>query len=99
MVMQEPQIRTIMASENVPSTTTIEEDRHSAGQRGINKVWEYTQSIIALSVVSTTLYANVIVAIYGTSRSDISASALVQLDVMAALAIGFYFGRTNDQRI
>ena len=36
--------------EHVPSTTTKEEDLHSAGQRSVNMTWETTQRMIALSV-------------------------------------------------
>lgn len=85
--------------ESIPPTTTIEQDKHTAGQRSINRVWEYTQSFLAVSVVMVTLFVNAMIALYGMSISEISSSALMQLNVMGALIVGFYFGRTNHQRV
>jgi hypothetical protein len=83
----------------IASTTTREQDRHSLGQRRVNLVWEGTQAVIALGVIGTTLAVDGTIAIYGTSVTEISSSALMQLNVMAALVTGFYFGRTNHQRV
>lgn len=83
---------------HVVSSTTAEQDRHSLGQRRVNLVWEATQAIIALSVIGVTLYVDGIIAIYGKTIVEIQSSALMQLNVMAALVTGFYFGRTNHER-
>jgi hypothetical protein len=69
------------------TTTTVEEDRHTATQRTINLVWETTQAIIALLVVG----ANVVAAFYLQSENTILGNAFF-------LVIGFYFGRTNHAR-
>jgi hypothetical protein len=42
---------------SLPATTTEQEDIVTAGQRKVNLIWEYTQSIIALLVVFTTMIA------------------------------------------
>lgn len=78
-----------------PSTTTSEEDRHSAGQRQINRVWEFTQALIAISVTVCVLYAAVTI----TLRSDMDKTAFIFLTNVAFTIIGFYFGRTNHQRV
>lgn len=72
---------------SVPATTTAEDDRHSAGQRQINRVWEYTQSLIAITVTAANIYA---------ALSGIDAR---ELNNTFFLVVGFYFGRTNHQRI
>ncbi len=68
-------------------TTTAEEDRHSYGQRRINLVWEVTQAAIALLVTGANVYA---------ALNTIESSALSNAFF---LVVGFYFGRTNHQRI
>jgi hypothetical protein len=81
-----------------PPTTTSEQDRKSAGQRRVNIIWEVTQAIIAVSVIAATLYVDGAVALHGGELATVQSSALMQLNVMAALVTGFYFGRTNHQR-
>ena len=71
----------------VASTTTSEQDRHSLGQRRVNLVWEGTQAAIAVSVTCATLYA---------ALNGIESSALGNAFF---LVVGFYFGRTNHQRV
>src|SRR5678815_930441 len=108
-------------TESVPSTTTAEQDkqtagvrdaesiqaagireaeiRRTAGQRYTSLMWESTQALIALSVVVTTLFIDGKVALMGGTTTEVQSSALMQLNVMAALVTGFYFGRTNHQRV
>lgn len=83
---------------SVASTTTSEQDRKTAGQRRINIIWEVTQAIIAVSVVMTTLFVDGRVALTEGALSATQNAGLMQLNVMAALVTGFYFGRTNHQR-
>ena len=73
---------------HVPSTTTREEDLHSASQRHINATWEYTQAAIAILVVS----ANVAGAFWLKESSPLLGNAFF-------LIVGFYFGRTNHSRV
>lgn len=69
------------------ATTTLEEDRHTSGQRRINILWEGTQAFIAISVTGAFIYAKL---------KGIDAPALDNTFFMVA---GFYFGRTNHQRV
>lgn len=80
------------------ATTTAEEDRHSLGQRTINAVWENTQRWIALAVTGTSLSVAAWLAIMGATES-VQTAALVFVFGVANLVIGFYFGRTNHQRV
>lgn len=79
----------------IPSTTTREEDRHSAGQRQINRVWEFTQAVIAVSVTASTLFVAGWQVVYGSGDM----AAFLLLSNAFFLVIGFYFGRTNHQRV
>jgi len=72
----------------VPATTTLEEDRRTAGQRQINLTWEFTQAAIALMVVLATVISGFMPK---TENTTILANAFF-------LVIGFYFGRTNHAR-
>ncbi len=73
--------------ENLPAGTTIEQDRHSAGQRQINRIWEMTQAVIAVAITSAFIYASLL---------KIESHAL---DNTFFMVVGFYFGRTNHQRV
>lgn len=65
-----------------------------AGQRKVNLIWEYTQSIIALSVV----VANLIVFVHaGMSSKTVEVPAALSNSLF--LVIGFYFSRTNHTAI
>lgn len=68
---------------------------HTAGQRQINRIWEITQALIAVSVAGATLYVASTLSIY--SQGDMAAFLL--LSNAFFLVIGFYFGRTNHQRV
>ena len=89
-------------TDTLPPDTTAEQDRKTSGQRRINVIWEMTQAGIAASVIGTTLLVDAVVALRQVAAapapSEIASSALMQLNVMAALVTGFYFGRTNHQR-
>lgn len=74
--------------------TTEEQDRKTAGQRQINRVWEYTQSFVAVAVTLSTLYVSSALAI----RDQGETAAFLLLSNAFFLVIGFYFGRTNHQR-
>jgi hypothetical protein len=88
---------------SVAPTTTSEQDLRSAGQRGINLIWETTQRNVAYATLITTLFVDASVAlaglVLGKEITVIQQSALMQLNTMAALVLGFYFGRTNHARI
>lgn len=78
-------------------TTTAEQDRSTLGQREVNLMWEGTQRQIALSVIIVALSVAAWLAV--TSETDTKTAASVFLYGVANLVIGFYFGRTNHQRI
>lgn len=78
----------------IPPNTTAEENLHSASQRRVNMVWEYTQSLIALMVVATTMII-VVILVYRTEYDK----ALQLLSSMVFLILGFYYGRTNHEKV
>jgi hypothetical protein len=71
----------------VQPNTTNEEDRHSLGQRRVNLVWEGTQALIAVGLSSAYIYA------------ALNSVTSTTLDSSFFLVVGFYFGRTNHQRV
>lgn len=79
----------------IAPTTTTEQNLHSAGQRAINRVWEYTQALIAVLVTTATLYVSAALALSGNGEM----SAFLLLSNAFFLVIGFYFGRTNHTRV
>lgn len=86
-------------SRSVRPTTTLQQDLISASQRQVNIIWEHTQRNLAYSVVIGTIITDMLVGTGVLSvSSDFQMAALMQLNVMAGIVIGFYFGRTNHQR-
>ena len=89
----------------VKPTTTEEEDKHTLGQRRVNLIWEVTQAVIAQGVVGSVLYVAAQLAMVGINpiaipaQLAIATTAFVLLSNLASLVIGFYFGRTNHQRV
>jgi hypothetical protein len=79
---------------SLPPTTTHQEDITTAGQRKVNLIWEYTQALIAISVVLSTMGTAVFMEISG--KMD-------QIPTIFSFAfgtiVGFYFSRTNHQAI
>ncbi len=75
--------------------TTREQDRHTAGQRQINRIWELTQALIAALVTMATLYVASRLALMDRGET----AAFLLLSNAFFLVIGFYFGRTNHQRV
>ncbi len=94
----------------LPSTTTSEQDRRSAGrrdeetlktagQRHVNLIWERTQQAIAVFVVGITTTTAAVIVLKSGSSPESKSAAITFLFSMASMVIGFYFGRTNHQRI
>lgn len=73
-----------------------EEIKQSAGQRAINRIWEYTQSFIAISVTIVTLAVSAMIVIRRHPETEPTAISLLSNSLF--LVIGFYFGRTNHTR-
>ena len=84
---------TAAATEAQETETTL----RTAGQRRINLIWEYTQAFIAGMVVTTVLLVSAWQSIKGAEALKIAAYGF--LIGVANLVIGFYFGRTNHQRV
>lgn len=74
-------------AENLPPTTTAEEDTVTAGQRRVNIIWEITQATIAVGITAAIVYATMV----GVSSPELGNAFF--------LIIGFYFSRTNHQAI
>ena len=79
----------------VKPNTTTEEDRHSFGQRRINLIWETTQALIAIIVTSATLFVAAKLAL----KAEGQTAAFLLLSNAFFLVIGFYFSRSNHNRI
>lgn len=71
----------------LPPTTTQQEDNTVAGQRRINMIWEITQSTMAVMITLAVIYC----AINKIGSQEITNAFF--------LIVGFYFSRTNHQRI
>jgi hypothetical protein len=81
--------------DSIAPTTTAEENLHSANQRRVNLTWEYTQAFIAMLVISTNMLTGTIFAL---KRIPTGEYPLV-LSSSLFLVIGFYFGRTNHEKV
>jgi hypothetical protein len=95
-----------IADPSIPARTTFQEDLTTAGQRRINLIWEYTQAIIALMVVLTTMIAGIYMLFQPTITIGTGALQMqmpVQIPTIIATAFGmvtgFYFSRTNHAAI
>ncbi len=82
-------------------TSTEEEDRVSESQRKVNLIWETTQMRVALSVTWSALIVAMSLSVFGKylGSSDVQLAAIVFLFGVANLVTGFYFGRTNHQKV
>lgn len=83
-----------MSEDAATSTTTSEEDRKTAGQREINKLWESTQARIAQAVVA----ANILYVFTDPFLPQAKPGGALLLSNAFFLVIGFYFGRTNHTK-
>lgn len=73
-------------------TESVQQELTFAGQRKVNLIWEYTQSLIAVFVVCTTMITGVIAMIRNMQIPTIIAVAFGTI-------VGFYFSRTNHAAI
>lgn len=76
------------------ANTTTEENKHSAGQRSINRTWENTQSIISIMVGATACAISLILVL----RREYSISIQL-ISSMVFLVLSFYFARTNHTAV
>lgn len=78
-----------------PPTTSAESDRHTAGQRRVNIIWEITQAFVAVAVTISTLWVSANLALKEQGQT----AAFLLLSNAFFLVVGFYFGRTNHQKV
>lgn len=88
------EIRLNTADKHMKSATTAEQDLHTASQRYINLIWEFTQALISLLIVVTTCAGIFVGRVIQTSNTPFPA----EWWTIVGLVIGFYFGRTNHAR-
>lgn len=79
---------------SLPPNTTVQQDLIHAGQRRVNLIWEYTQALIAIVVVVTTMGAG-FVTVWNHSMDSVPNVICVAFGTV----VGFYFGRTNHSSI
>lgn len=77
----------------------------TAGQRNVNLMWETTQARVAIAIVYVVLGVAATVTIVGMlpwateKQLALAITAFLLLSNLSTLVIGFYYGRTNHQRI
>lgn len=84
------------------SPSQLEDSLRSAGQRRTSILWETTQKDIALTVIRVTIVCAAAGALAGRwlgIEPGARMAAFGFLYGVANLVIGFYFGRTNHQRV
>jgi hypothetical protein len=77
----------------LPSVTTAQQNLTFEGQRRVNLIWEHTQSVIALIVVTCAMAAGV----YQAFKNPEQIPTI--LSVAFGTVVGFYFNRTNHAAI
>jgi len=87
-----PSIQSQTGDPSLAATTTFQEDLTRAGQRRINLIWEYTQAIIAITVILVSMVAAVVASYQG---KEVSAF----LSFVCGNVVGFYFSRTNHAAV
>jgi hypothetical protein len=93
-----------VGDKNIAPNTTAADDLRTEGQRWTNRLWESVQAYIAGTVVTTALVINGIIAFLSVhpeaTKDQISSAnnASQNINILASLIIGFYFGRVNHQK-
>lgn len=93
------------ASASAAQTAAHSEDEESLrakGQRWTSILWETTQATIALLVTGTGMYTAAQLALRNDEEANAKSMAITAFLLISNtvfLVIGFYFGRTNHQRV
>lgn len=80
----------------------VETSLRSEGQRNISMIWEVTQQRIALMTVGGGMMLAGVIVVGGQwlgLTNDVRIAAFMFVAGAANLVIGFYYGRTNHQRV
>lgn len=88
-----PRMQDQRGDPSMPAQTTFQEDLTTAGQRKVNLIWEYTQAIIAIVVVVTSMVSGII----GQIKTEMQVPNLI--GVAFGMITGFYFSRSNHSAI
>lgn len=92
------QSETSLRSEGQRSETSL----RSEGQRTVSMIWETTQQKIALMTVGGAMMLAGAIVMFGhwlKLANDVRIAAFMFVAGAANLVIGFYYGRTNHQRV
>lgn len=73
--------------DNVPPSTTLEQDKRTYAQRTVSFIWEITQAIVAIAITFAMIYA----ALQKVESAPLTNSFF--------LIVGFYFSRTNHTKV
>lgn len=98
----DPEVNIDVPDKSTQKARELETSLKSEGQRTTSMLWETTQKQIALYTIGLTLFSAVGSALFGEwlkLGNDVRIAAFVFLYGAANLVIGFYFGRTNHQRV
>lgn len=98
---------TQISTSKTPDTAAESEQKAltTAGQRNVNLMWETTQAKIALAIVYIVLAVAAVISVVGMlpwateKQIALAISAFLLLSNLSTLVIGFYYGRTNHQRV
>jgi hypothetical protein len=88
---EEARLERVEAKEAVAASAAV--DAHTlmtAGQRRVNLIWEFTQAIISIAVVATSM-------VLAATRSEKDIPSYVSNTLF--LVVGFYFSRTNHSSV
>ena len=96
-----------MSAESEEQMIAVEQSTMAAGQRKVNLIWEHTQRAIAIFSVFSAILINatsVIVVLFIIKEITVNQLAIISMclqfiNLTAGIIIGFYFSRTNHQKI
>lgn len=103
----QPKATVVTSAGNIVAspTSTEEEDRGTAGQREVNMLWENTQAKLAIAIVRVVLAVAGLLSLtamlpWASERQiALAITAFMLLSSLSTLVIGFYYGRTNHQKV
>lgn len=96
-----PETTTTTTSTGQTAAEEIQTGLRTAGQRTVNLMWETTQMRLALWTIGPSFAVASILALAGKwlGSPELQLASIVFMYGVANLVVGFYFGRTNHQRV